>query len=288
MTLEELGLKLNNNLTMDKIEALLKNKKYRRQSGRLIFAKPFDKLTGPLPKNPPAIRERLEPKLYDYTYVMTLNFRTTFERMLGLVRKKSGSLKILDLGCGFKPYQPLFPRYQYIGVDMSLNSYADVIADNHNLPFKDNIFDVIIITEVLEHCDDEYRVIDELRRVAKKGALVYLTLPFIFPLHGVPYDFNRFTKYKLKQLFKKDKIILLKESNNIFAAWFIFSNIILRILFGTLKIIYPFYILNNLLALLTEKMNHFYRDKTGFIAEYWQYALTAFPIGYSMIIKIKK
>lgn len=273
---------------MEKIDTLLKNKNYQREYGRLIFAKSYDKLEGELPKNPSAIRERLDPKLYDYSYTMTLSSRKIIDRMLEILPEKTEPLKILDLGCGYKPFQSLFPHDQYIGVDMSLNSFADVIADNHNLPFKDNVFDVVIITEVLEHCVNEYQVINELRRVAKNQALVYLTLPFIFPLHGIPYDFQRFTKYKLEQLFKQDKIILLKESNNIFASLFIFSNIILRILFGTIKVLYPVYIINNLLSLAAEKLSQIYRDKKGFIAEYWEYALTAFPIGYSMIVKVKK
>lgn len=273
---------------MSKIDSLLKNKNYRLKHGRLIFSKPDDDLKDKLPKNPSAIRERLEPKLYDYSYIVTLSARKIFGQLLNLVPKKTGPLKILDLGCGYKPFQALFPHDRYLGVDISLNSFADVIADNHDLPFKDNVFDVIIISEVLEHCDNEYQVIKELKRVAKNQGLVYLTLPFIFPLHGVPYDFQRLTKYKLQALFKQDKIILLKESNNIFASLFIFSNMIVRILVGATKIMYPVYIINNLLSLAVENLSNFYRDKRGFIAQYWEYALSAFPMGYSMIVKIKK
>src|SRR3989344_5407160 len=273
---------------MEKIETLLKNKKYRRQHGRLIFTKHYDELKGELPQNPPAIRERLKPSLFDYSYIMTLKARKIIDQVVELVSKKNRPLKILDLGCGYKPFQSLFPNDNYIGVDMSLYSYADVIADNHNLPFKDSVFDVIIITEVLEHCANEYQVIDELRRVGKNQALVYLTLPFIFPLHGIPYDFNRFTKYKLKQLFMKDKVILLNGSNNIFSSLFIFINMILRILFGSVTALSPVYMINNFLSLAAENLSKLYRDKTGFIAEYWEYALSAFPIGYAMIVKIKK
>ena len=271
---------------MDKIDALLKNKKYRRYRGRLIFAQPFDRVKGKLPKQPAAIRERLYPRLWDYSYIMTGFSRQVLDRLIALFSVKRQ--KILDLGCGYKPFESCFPDSDYIGVDLSVNSFADVIANNEQLPFKDNVFDGIIITEVLEHCDNEYMVISELRRVAKLGAWVYLTIPFLFPLHGVPYDFNRFTKFKLKSLFSQDKIILLRESNNIFASFFIFINMILRILFGSAPIFYPVYILNNLLALAAARLDGIYRDKTGFIAEYWQYALGAFPIGYAMIVKIKK
>lgn len=272
---------------MDKIDPLLKNKNYRQRHGRLIFAQPIDRLTGELPENPPAIRERLKPRLYDYSFIMTRFSRQVLDRLLERL-PPGKKRKILDLGCGYKPFASLFPGDEYIGVDLSLNTFAEVIADNEQLPFKNNIFDVIIITEVLEHCHNEYQVVKELRRVAKNGAYVYLTLPFLFPLHGVPHDFNRFTAYKLRNLFKGDKIILLETSNNIFASIFIFINMLIRILFGSAPIFYPVYIFNNLLAMAAEKLSGVYRDPKGFIAEYWQYALQAFPIGYSMLVKIKK
>ena len=273
---------------MVNIDSFLRSKNFKRKNKQYIFIQPIDELKDELPKNPSAIRERLRPRLYDYSYVVTLSAKKVLNQMLKLIPKRSVPLKILDLGCGYKPFQPLFPNDWYCGVDISLNSFADVIADNHNLPFKDNIFDIIIISEVLEHCDNEYRIINEMRRVAKNKALVYLTLPFIFPIHGVPHDFNRFTSYKLKSLFKNDDIVSLQASNNIFGSIFIFINMILRILFGSVKILFPVYIINNLLALLLEKLGKFCRDDKGFIAEYWQYALASFPIGYSMIVKIKK
>src|SRR3989344_3239300 len=80
----------------------------------------------------------------------------------------------------------------------------------------------------------------------------------------------------------------IKESNNILASLFLFPNYCLRILFGSFKLIFPFYLINNLLGLVVEKVSDFYRNKKGFIGEYWEYALTSMPMGYSLIIKIKK
>lgn len=267
---------------MSKIDPLLKNKNYRRQHGRLIFVKPFDKLTGDLPKKPSAIRERLEPRWYDYTFIMTWSFRNTFERFFKLLNKKRQPLTILDLGCGYKPFAALMPRKsEIIGVDMSLNSYADVIADNHHLPFKANVFDAVIASEVLEHTANEYVFIKELRRVVKNNALVFISMPFVFPEHGHPYDFQRFTQYKLKELFKQDEIVYFRGSNNLISSVFVFINLFLRIMFGGLKIIYPIYFINNILALIFERLR-----PAG--NPYLKYAFESCPIGYSMIVKIKK
>ena len=48
-------------------------------------------------------------------------------------------------------------------------------GDIYKLPYKDNSFDVIICTEVLEHLDDPIRALQELRRVTKK--YVILSVP---------------------------------------------------------------------------------------------------------------
>jgi|SRR3989344_2833973 len=274
---------------MVKIETLLKSKNYRRQYGRFIFFQDQINHKGKSLVGKKTGRNiRLNPRLYDFSYLMIKSFLETMNKFVKLVKKAGKNSIILDLGCGDKPFESLFPNSQLIGVDISQDSLAEVIADNHHLPFKDNIFDAVIASEVLEHSDNEYLFIKELRRVIKNNGLVFISLPFVFPLHGVPDDFQRFTKYKLKKLFKKDELMYLKESNNILASLFLFPNYCLRILFGSFKLIFPFYLINNLLGLVVEKVSDFYRNKKGFIGEYWEYALTSMPMGYSLIIKIKK
>ena len=51
------------------------------------------------------------------------------------------------------------------------------IADCHNLPFKDKIFDYVISCQVLEHVKDPLRCCEELSRVGKKG---YIETPTLF------------------------------------------------------------------------------------------------------------
>lgn len=45
-----------------------------------------------------------------------------------------------------------------------------------SLPFADHCFDLILITNVIDHCDDPARVLAELKRVAKRDGVVYLTV----------------------------------------------------------------------------------------------------------------
>jgi len=268
---------------MKSIKKTLKpQKKYLTKGKRLIFVKQFEDFKGKLPQNPSIIRERLNPRLYDFSYLMTRSFRQTMTDFVDLTSKKKKPLTILDLGCGYKPFKKLFPKNSnYIGVDMSLNSYADIIADNHQLPFKNNTFNIVIASEVLEHSSNEYQFIEELIRVSKNKALVFISSPFIFPEHGQPYDFQRLTKHKLKELFKNHKIIILKESNNIISSVFVFINLFFRTILGSSALLSPIYIFNNLLALAAEKI----KSPNNV---YLKTALKSCPIGYSLIVEIKK
>ena len=82
--------------------------------------------------------------------------------------------KILDIGCGYSAnnYATTICDVQ----DLS-NFYKDrnfVILENNDLPFKDNQFDFVISSHVMEHVKDLEHFIKEIQRVSKKG---YIELP---------------------------------------------------------------------------------------------------------------
>lgn len=269
-------------------------KKWTIKNNRPILTDTFENYEGILEANPSIIRERLEPKIYDFTFLMTRSHRETFGAFVAECTQKPSPLAILDIGCGFKPFSHLFsPKDQYIGTDISMNSYADVISNNHYLPFKENSFDAVIASEVLEHALNEYQFIEELRRVSKPGALLFLSLPFVFPEHGTPFDYQRLTKYKLEQLFARDTILTIKETNNFISTCLILPNIFLKSASTTKmgKLFYPFFIVTNILGLLNERLWKSYlatKERRNNTNPYLIKILNSCPLGYGMIVKIKK
>ncbi|MFA6593806.1 MAG: class I SAM-dependent methyltransferase [Candidatus Buchananbacteria bacterium] len=123
-----------------------------------------------------------------------------------VARYASADKLVLDLGCGDAAYKDLFPRR--IGFDHRPGVNVDVVGDAHQLPFADEKFDLILCTELLEHVHSPVVVIKEMKRVLKPGGLLLLTTRFVFPLHDVPNDYYRFTKYGLKFLFSEGWEIL--------------------------------------------------------------------------------
>jgi SAM-dependent methyltransferase len=78
---------------------------------------------------------------------------------------------------GMTPFGP-YPRHERPGTP----GRADfILADAQHLPFKDNAFDKVLCTEVLEHIPDDRAGIRELFRVAKPGAAVAVSVPRYWP-----------------------------------------------------------------------------------------------------------
>lgn len=115
----------------------------------------------------------------------------------------------LDIGCANSPYADLFPNR--VGFDERPAPGVDVVGDAHALPFGDGSFEQVVCTEVLEHLHTPQKAIDEMYRVLKPGGVLLLTTRFIFPLHDVPGDYFRYTKYGLKHLLSAWKVESVQE-----------------------------------------------------------------------------
>lgn len=120
--------------------------------------------------------------------------------------------KLLDVGCGKMPYKQYILENseinEYIGLDIDTALEYDKAVkpdytwDGNNIPFENNSYDVILATEVLEHCPNPTSIISEMYRVLKKDGIILITVPFLWPLHEVPYDEYRYTPFALKRIFK--------------------------------------------------------------------------------------
>ena len=130
-----------------------------------------------------------------------------------LTEQKDTVALTLDLGCGTSaPYKKYFPNR--VGFDNEAGPNIDVVGDAHGLPFEDEKFDIILCTEVLEHLHSPEIAVSEMKRVLRPGGKLILTTRFIFPLHDVPNDYYRYTKYGLKYLFRDWETLEFEEETN--------------------------------------------------------------------------
>lgn len=118
----------------------------------------------------------------------------------------------LDVGCGVQPYRPLICAppgrvERYLGMDLAQSTAAGYKAvrpelewDGLHIPLDAASVDSAMATEVLEHCPDPVAVLREVERVLVPGGFFFFTVPFLWPLHDVPYDEYRYTPFALERL----------------------------------------------------------------------------------------
>lgn len=80
---------------------------------------------------------------------------------------------ILDIGCGYA-YLRKHIGEGYIGVDIAGEPDIFMSLESGRLPFKDNSFDCVVCTDVLEHLESIHDVFFELTRVTRRYAIISL------------------------------------------------------------------------------------------------------------------
>lgn len=86
-----------------------------------------------------------------------------------------------------------------VSLDIDPARDPDIVADV--ITFESpNHFDAIIMIEVLEHVRHPFSAIENVHRLLKPGGTLYMSTPFLFPVHDRPMDFFRYTNYGLEHL----------------------------------------------------------------------------------------
>jgi SAM-dependent methyltransferase len=117
----------------------------------------------------------------------------------------SGGKRVLDVGCGVKPYYPFFAAAaEYVGVDVKENVDADIVGTADAIPVEDGTYDVVLCTQVLEHSDDPDQAVRELRRVTRPGGRVLASTHGVQVYHPSPQDHWRWTHTGLRRLFERN------------------------------------------------------------------------------------
>jgi SAM-dependent methyltransferase len=121
---------------------------------------------------------------------------------------------VLDCGAGLRHES----HANVIACDVVDYPSSDVICPNEELPFKDNVFDVVLSLNVLEHVADPAASAREIMRVLKPSGKVYAVVPFLQPEHAYPNHFYNMTRAGLRRMFE-GKTAASSWSGEIASQW---------------------------------------------------------------------
>ena len=125
--------------------------------------------------------------------------------------------RVLDVGCGQKPYQSLFQSTEHIGLDIDVsghehtNEQIDVYYDGKIFPFEDEKFDSVICNQVLEHVATPEVTLSEIHRTLKPQGYILLTVPFLADEHEQPFDYYRYSSFGMKHLLEAHNFEIIKS-----------------------------------------------------------------------------
>jgi SAM-dependent methyltransferase len=134
---------------------------------------------------------------------VTLGAAVASDKKWVLSRIPAGPGRALDLGGGAgELHAPLTSRgYEYANVDVAATGPGAVVGDAHELPFGDNMFDLVVSSDSLEHFHTPLTALREVARVLAPGGRLVVWVPFMHPFHRD--DYYRYTPLGLEYLLEE-------------------------------------------------------------------------------------
>ncbi|MDE1874946.1 MAG: class I SAM-dependent methyltransferase [Patescibacteria group bacterium] len=141
-------------------------------------------------------------KLYFYK---KLHADAARQEIKAFMERHSTVEQTLDVGGRNSPYKKQFPNR--FCIDIQPGPDVDKVASVYELPFPDDSFPAVLCSEVFEHLAEPRKAAAEILRVLKPGGKLILTTRFLYPIHGIPDDFFRYTRFGLADIFKDFKSV---------------------------------------------------------------------------------
>lgn len=149
------------------------------------------------------IQDRLEKLLLN---VGDMSLKRRARRIIEETNPQTGEA-IIDLGCGTGYYLYLLSNLplnlKLTGFDNDKKALEEarlllfnnesinfIMGDMHKMPFKDKSFDKIVMSEVLEHVENDEQALKEVYRILKPNGILVISVPSInYPFFWDPINF---------------------------------------------------------------------------------------------------
>ncbi len=118
-------------------------------------------------------------RLSNPNYLVLKPLGEQLEAVVAKLGQDEPVLRVLDVGCGPKPYESLFntSKASYWGVDIDRRSKADMVGRMESLPIRDCAVDAVICTQVFQSCRQPMDALTEMWRVLRPSGVLLLSAP---------------------------------------------------------------------------------------------------------------
>lgn len=146
--------------------------------------------------------QEYESPVFGMRYIHLLKIQKIIELIRKIVIFDSNNrspIKLIDVGCGdgylLKEIAGKFSQIDLFGLDLSENRVETAkkfvpmailkTGNAQDIPFRDETFDIVVCSEVIEHCRDDIEVLAELYRISKINSFLILTAPNLYTLESI-------------------------------------------------------------------------------------------------------
>lgn len=160
--------------------------------------------------------------------------------------KKMMKGRLLDLGCGNKPYSAIYNEIcdSSVGCDVPFSLHKDstvevlCYAEDTDKHFEPGYFDCVLCTEVLEHTVNDRKTVSNINLLLKKEGYIIISAPFTYVLHEAPHDYRRYTLYGLTKILEDHNFEIRSAFSmgaTFSSGFYIFYYSLIKIFFFALK-----------------------------------------------------
>ena len=136
-----------------------------------------------------------------------------------LARDEISGKKIIEIGSynvngSLRAYIESQRPAEYVGVDIEKGYGVDVVctAEDVGRIVKDESFDIVVSTELMEHVQDWKKVVSNMKHICKPNGIILITTrSYGYPYHGWPYDFWRFEQEDMAAIFSDFQVLCLEK-----------------------------------------------------------------------------
>lgn len=131
--------------------------------------------------------------------------KKNFDFLCNVLQEIQKPSVFIDIGAGQGNFKQLFSEvntclaldfYPYHGIDVVCNF-------SQGIPLIHNFADIILLSNVLEHMSEPYKLLKECRKILVPEGTLIIMVPFMMKVHQSPYDFYRYTQFGLDYLLLK-------------------------------------------------------------------------------------